>query len=115
MTNAKSDFVLIRSMIHNYIRKCEMTGTVRAHVSELPGEQTKIEVWIPQELVSVEWLGVADYMFGHFGGDNDSGKFKHVSMGGEENGSYSWYIVGSKTEEKEPDESPMLLQYDMPF
>jgi len=43
------------------------------------------------------------------------GKFTHVSMGGEENGSYSWYIVAPKTEEKVPDELSMLLQYDTPF
>ena len=115
MTYAKSDFVLIRSMVRNCIRKCGMTGTVRAHVSELPNEQTKIEVWIPQELAPAEWLGIADYLFGHFGGDNDSGKFKHVSMGGKRDGTYKWYIVAPKTEEKEPDESPMLLERDMMF
>jgi hypothetical protein len=60
-------------------------------------------------------LGIADYLFGHFDGDNDSGKFEHVSMGGGENGSYTWYIVAPKTEEKASDEPPTLLQYDMPF
>ena len=110
-----SDFQLIRAMVHNYIRKCEMTGIVRANVSELTDEQTKIEVWIPLELVCEEWLGIADYLFGHFGGDNDSGQLKHVSMGGEENGSYTWYIVRPATDEREPDASSLFMETDIPF
>jgi hypothetical protein len=36
-------------------------------------------------------------------------------MGGGENGSYTWYTVRPRTNEKKTDESPMLLEHKLIF
>ena len=89
----KSNFDQIRGMVHNIIRRYHMTDKVQAKVTELPDGCTNIEVQFPQDVDPMEWVEIADYLFGHFGGDNDSGKFTHISADGDSIGCHVQYVV----------------------
>jgi hypothetical protein len=116
----ESDFYRIRTMVHSYIARVKMTGIVRAYVTELPNDLTKIEVWYPhfsdpdsdvEPPHEYDWI--AHYLSGFFSGDSPD-KFTHISMGHEDNGHHVWYVVGPGTKKTESDELP-ASEFDLLF